>query len=81
MRLPEKLKGWYGGVWGRDQASGGSYGLCSAWFAREESSFGVLLMGRIGSAAEYGALTEAPVCLGSSQMRESSHLTGSMNWK
>ena len=57
MRLPEKLKGWYGGVWGRDQASRGSYGLCSRWFAREESSFLVPLMGRIGSADEYGTLT------------------------
>lgn len=47
----------------------------------ERSSFPVPLMGRIGSAAEYGTLTEAPVCLESSRMRESSHLTVSMNWK
>lgn len=32
-------------------------------------------------AAEYGTLTEAPVRLESSRMRESSHLTVSMNWK
>lgn len=56
------------------------YGLCSGWFAREVFLSGAA-HGQNRKAAEYGTLTEAPVRLESSRMRESSHLTVSMNWK
>lgn len=69
------------GTVGKKEEGLGNAGPCSGWFARVGSSFGIPLVGRIQSAAEYSTLIEALVSLESSHVRESSHFTGLMKWK